>query len=351
MVCEIDCPTLDDAELEEFVGWCRGSSFYHRPQWIGVLESVYGHVACPIRVRRDGRTTGFLPLVHVAPRLGRRRLVCLPFSHSVGPLCGEAEDTEVLVEAASRMAGELNVGELLVKGPCGVAAFNTYEVATEYLITDVELSADPEVQWSALRASARRNVRKAQREGVTVVHHNDAWAYGVFAEIMTETRRRQGVPDYPVALFPEIRCKLGDKGAVGLYLAYVGGQPVAGAVVAYGQDTAIYLYAASRGRDEVLRARPNDLLMWHVLQEAARAGMSRFDFGITHQSNAGLRHFKEGWGGVSRGATHLDVVRGQGRGVGVSRTGPLARWVSRFLRNAPLPMYRMVSNLLMRRLA
>jgi CelD/BcsL family acetyltransferase involved in cellulose biosynthesis len=60
------------------------------------------------------------------------------------------------------------------------------------------------------------------------------------------------------------------------------------------QHTTTNKYGASN--PQALDCRPHEVLMHGAVQTAVEHGCRRFDFGICHKSNDGLRRYKTHWG-------------------------------------------------------
>ncbi len=54
------------------------------------------------------------------------------------------------------------------------------------------------------------------------------------------------------------------------------------------------------GREDALPFRPNDLLHWQAMHDAAAAGYRRYDLGEVEPGNDGLASFKAKWGTETR---------------------------------------------------
>jgi lipid II:glycine glycyltransferase (peptidoglycan interpeptide bridge formation enzyme) len=59
-------------------------------------------------------------------------------------------------------------------------------------------------------------------------------------------------------------------------------------------------YAFNGVLRDALPSRPNDLLQWHAMRQAAAAGYSWYDFGEVAEGNEGLAGFKAKWGTEAR---------------------------------------------------
>jgi lipid II:glycine glycyltransferase (peptidoglycan interpeptide bridge formation enzyme) len=167
---------------------------------------------------------------------------------------------------------------------------------TEAVLHTLALERDPEAMLRRFKRShVRRNIAKAEREGVTVEEARTASdVTHVFYGLHLQTRRRQGVPVQPRRLFDLIWRRLIEPGLGFCLLAYLNGAPIAGAVFLTWHKTVVYKFGASDPRH--WNARPNNLLFWEAISWGCDHGYETFDFGRTDFDGPGLRRFKLGWG-------------------------------------------------------
>jgi CelD/BcsL family acetyltransferase involved in cellulose biosynthesis len=164
-------------------------------------------------------------------------------------------------------------------------------------VLDLTAGAE-EVSAGFSRSQVRRNIRRAEREGVTVQAGTSDAHVRSFYKLHMRTRRRQGVPVQPRAFFRLLARRMLDEGLGEILLAYVGDTAVAGAVFLFWNGTTIYKFGASD--PAAWPHRPNHALFWTAIQRSCARGDSWFDFGRTDLDNTGLRTFKTSWGAVER---------------------------------------------------
>jgi CelD/BcsL family acetyltransferase involved in cellulose biosynthesis len=317
---------LDDPQWAAFVSSCPGAGPFHHPAWAHLLAGCYGLqpfalVACDT----GGAIEAGIPVLR---RLrGRRsRLLSLPFTDACPPLVRSEQ-------ARRRLAAELAlVGELELRGPLEGEGLVAHVRGVTHVL---DLEDDPESVRRHFRPQMRRNVTRAEREGV-VVRRGELRAdlVDTFYGLHLRTRQRQGVPVQPRRFFALLWDGLLERGLGTLLLAYSGTTPVAGAVFLSWNGAVTYKFGASDPAYWGLR--PNNLLFWEAIREGCGRGDRTLDFGRTELDNHGLREFKSGWGareeplvytfaGAARHAdAHGFVVRALGTAIRHSPT-----WVCR----------------------
>jgi CelD/BcsL family acetyltransferase involved in cellulose biosynthesis len=278
---------LDDPHWGAFVSSCPAAGPFHHPAWAQLLADCYGLRPFALVTSDPGGTIeAGVPVLEAPRRGGRSRLLSLPFTDACPPLVRSEP-------ARRRLAAELAlVGRLELRGPLeGAGLVPRIRGVTHVL----DLEHDPESVRRRFRPQMRRNVTRAEREGI-LVRHGEARAdlVDTFYALHLRTRRRQGVPVQPRRFFGLLWDGLIERGLGTLLLAYSGTTPVAGAVFLTWNRAVTYKFGASEPAYWGLR--PNNLLFWEAIREACDRGDRTLDFGRTELDNRGLREFKSGWG-------------------------------------------------------
>jgi Acetyltransferase (GNAT) domain len=221
------------------------------------------------------------------------------------------------------------------------------------------LPADPDdLRFGKSRNHARItwSVRKAQREGLRVRDADSEGDLRDWYRLYLDVNRWRGLPSRPYRLFLAAWQSLRPAGHLRLLLVH--GRPsgherlLAGAMLLMLGDTVFYAYNG-RLRD-ALSLRPNDLLQWQAMRDAAAAGYRWYDFGEVSDGNEGLAGFKAKWDTQARTLVryHAPPLPHPQAGYGGdgSRDGPawphdaaLAVW-----RRVPLPATALAGDLVYR---
>lgn len=148
----------------------------------------------------------------------------------------------------------------------------------------------------------RRNVRKADKEGV-VVSQGDADQLADFHRIYVATAERDGFTPRPLAYFQQMWAAMRGEDAdrIRLYLAHHDGDLLAATTWVRVNTRVWYSYGASSNVKRELR--PSNAIQWRMIQDAHAAGASVYDLrGISDTLDEndplfGLIRFKLGTGG------------------------------------------------------
>ncbi len=248
---------------------------------------MFGH-ECIYLVARDGasRIAGVLPLVRVRSRLFGHYLVSMPFLNYGGPL-GSDDAVRALVARAADIARRDGVSLLELRSrrelPLSLA------VSHRKITVLLDLPGTSAELWKRLPAKVRSQVRRPQKEGITVAFGPEQCApfFSIFAHHMREL----GTPTQSRRLFDAIAQQFGSE--VWFGCAYQGGVAVA-AGCAFRWDREIEMTWAS-SLSAYNRLSPNMLLYWSFMERAADDGAAVFNFGrCSPESNT--HRFKRQWG-------------------------------------------------------
>ena len=297
-----------DQRWDAFVLAAPGATVFHHSGWLAALETEYGQRALKLACEEpDGTLSGILPLMvtrglplGIGGASAGRRLSSLPRTPVAGPLGTSQAVLRALVEAAmarARAAGlrlQLKASTTLddvIPGLQGAPWRVSYVKA---------LPDDPD----RLRFGKSKNhtgimwaVRKAQREGLRVREAVTEADLRDWYRLYLDVSRWRGIPARPYRLFQAAWEQLRPGRFLRLLLVHrnESGRDVllAGSMLLMLGDTTFYAF---NGRlREALPLRPNDLLQWQAMRDAAAAGYRWYDLGEAEEGNEGLTRFKAKW--------------------------------------------------------
>jgi CelD/BcsL family acetyltransferase involved in cellulose biosynthesis len=321
----------DDARWVDFVNGHPDALPYHHPAWTRTICETYGFqaFALVLEAERDGMVAG-VPIVALGGRVRGRRWVALPFTDSLPPLSTAALGTDQLARLFTSAAQEANVRTMEIRAPLSPPGGHERVRGVEHVL---ELS-DADTLHAGFESQVRRNIRKAERAGLTVRVAQDAEELtAAYFDLHAETRRRLGVPTQPRRLFEAMWRNILEPGLGFALLAHHRGRPVAGAVFLEWNGRIVYKYGASAQRFWPLR--PNNLIFWTAIRRGCEHGARRLDFGRSDLDDEGLRAFKAGWGATEQPLVYTTIGHEPERG------GERASRVLRpVLRRAPIWMSR-----------
>jgi CelD/BcsL family acetyltransferase involved in cellulose biosynthesis len=302
----------------ELAGHAYASLFTSTP-WITALARTYGFVCQAVVIERGGRIEAALPFVRIADIRGER-VPCLPFSDFCDPLVTEPADWQALVEPLLDLGAPVSMRCLRNPLPVGDARFTRHGQA---LWHGVELRRPEETIWSSLKGSARQNVRKAGRHGVTVREGRSLADVELFHAMHCHVRKsKYRLLAQPLAFFEQLHAAFAPDDQIIVLLAERDGRPIGGILLLQWQDTLYYKFNASTDAAFC----PNDLLAWESLRLGRRRGLARLDFGLSDPAQSGLVRYKRKYATEEQ---PIDLVRFQPAVDADARGEATARLLSR----------------------
>jgi CelD/BcsL family acetyltransferase involved in cellulose biosynthesis len=279
----------------------RPSDVFHSPAWHQVLHDAYGfEPQGRLLLGEDGAPLAGWAACRVEDLRGPR-VVGLPFSDYGDPLVDDTAQWRCLTAGLGRDA-PVRTRCLRSTAPLEDDDFAVVGRARWH---GVDLTTAEEERWAALDPSARRAIRKAEREGVTVRAGSEATDVRAFFELHLQVRKRKyGMLAQPYRFFQAIHARFLAVGQGTLLLAEQGGQTLAGVLLLRWRDRLYYKFNASRADD--LGVRPNDLLMWHAIAYGRARGLTLLDLGLSDWDQEGLVRYKRKYAGEERTITFLE---------------------------------------------
>jgi CelD/BcsL family acetyltransferase involved in cellulose biosynthesis len=317
------------------------TAFFHTAAWAKVLRDAYGYKPFYLTITENGALAGLIPVMEIKSLLTGKRGVSLPFTDLCEPVAKDGETFTALLKEATAVGRRAGWKHLELRG--GKSYLQQEPASAEYLVHTLELNADEAKVEAKLKPTIRRNIRKAQKEGVTARLERSLEAMDTYYRLHCLTRQRHGLPPQPWSFFRKIYDYIISAGKGFVALAGYQNQWIAGAVYVLFRDQAIYKYGASDRSFQHLR--PNNLVMWEAIRWCCHNAVRTFSFGRTEPENEGLLQFKRGWGGVeSKLIYHRYDLRGHRFIADTSQSHKL----NGLFRRMPVPLLRISGRLLYR---
>jgi len=232
------------------------------------------------------------------------RLVSLPTFDTTGVVADDPEAQDLLIARALELASELGA-ELLLRqlepldaAPrarhCPTEAGGGSQVAAgrvgkDKVLIRVELPSDAGALWRSLKAKVRNQVRKPQKQGLSVDRGGEELLED-FYRVYSANMRDLGSPPHSRRFFRAVLEAFRDETTI--YVVRLEGRTVgAGFTMANGDRLEIPWASSLR------RYNPycvNHLMYWHILEDACQAGYRWFHFGRSTEGSGQYR-FKMQW--------------------------------------------------------
>jgi CelD/BcsL family acetyltransferase involved in cellulose biosynthesis len=264
------------------------SSAFHSPNWIRVLTATYGFpVQAYVITDTAGEPVAGLPFCRIEDIRGKR-LVALPFSDYCDPLVGEADHWRLLLDKL--LAEQV---PFLVRPLHNSVALTDERLAlvNKAKWHGIDLSPDLDTLWMNLHGSARRAIRKAEKNGIVVKAAESKEGLREFFELHLNVRKNKyRMLAQPYSFFENIWEQFIEKQNGLLLLARHRGEVIGGILFLEWKDEIYYKFNASA--PSYLAHRPNDLLLWNGIKYAKEKGFAHLDFGLSDWDQEGLVRYK-----------------------------------------------------------
>jgi CelD/BcsL family acetyltransferase involved in cellulose biosynthesis len=280
---------------DEFVAQQEEGTVFHGAAWARVLLETYNYQPrYYVLADASGGILAGVPLMLVKSMLTGRRLVGLPFSDLCPPLVRDGCDASPLLEAIQRDAQGDRLSYVEMRGPSPLPLLQRgFQEASCFTRHVIALDKSLEELEAGFHSSARRGMKKAVREGVSVHSATSPEALRRFYRLYVTTRRKHGVVPAPYRFFEKIQVHLLAAGSGCLLLAEWQDRLIAADLLLWDGRRLFYKFNVSD--PQFLEQRPNNLLMWEAIRLGRELGCSAFDLGRSEADNEGLHRFKSLW--------------------------------------------------------
>lgn len=282
-----------EAEIDRFVSAHPEGLIYYTPAFRRYLLGVAGG-ECHSRVcLEDGRLSGVMPVLIKDGPFGRV-LNSLPFFGSYGGVLSASGAAESALRAEyDRLAAGV-AAATWISHPFMDSPAPRHDLTDERIAQWTMLPADGALP-ETVESSARRNVQKAEAAGITV--RESAEALPFLEQTHRENMAAIGGRAKPEAFFSQLSVMTYGRDWR-LYVAEHGSEPIAALLTFEAATTVEYVMPVVR--ESARSLQPTALILATAMADAARRGMTRWNWGGTWLSQQGVYRFKKKWGASER---------------------------------------------------
>lgn len=266
----------------------RGSSLFSSPAWISAVAESYEFAPEAFVALDDrGEPTAGLAFCRIRDALGER-IVSFPFSDYCDPLVEDRPTWDQLVQRLSEAGCPITLRCLQNPLPPTDGRFSLVKAPRWHRI---DLRPGTEALWGGLDEGARRAIRKAQKNGVTIRFTDDEATLRTFFRMHLEVRKyKYRLLAQPYGFFENIWRRFIVPGHGTIAAALHDGQMVGAIFFVEFGDTLYYKFNASSRTH--LELRVNDLMLWASIQYAQGRGKAFMDLGLSDADQEGLIRYK-----------------------------------------------------------
>jgi hypothetical protein len=332
---------------DELLRSTSGHSFFHTSNWARVLQESYRFKPSFLSLIRDEKFEVLIPLMEADSVLTGKRGVSLPFSDYCEPIVSERIERKEVIDLLIGHAEKAGWKYVEIRG-AGDLFQDSIHGNDSYFRHTLNLLKDENAVYSNFKSNAKRNIKKAVKEGVFVQIDNSFSSLKEFYRLHCMTRREHGVPPQPFHFFRKIYDIIISNNDGFISLARYKDRVIAGAVFFHFGKNALYKYGASD--KAYLHLRPNNLVMWEAIRWYGREGYESVCFGRTERENAGLRQFKNLWG-TKETRIHYFRYDTAKKTFVFERTRGSESLTKRVLKRMPVPALRVIGEVFYRHMA
>jgi CelD/BcsL family acetyltransferase involved in cellulose biosynthesis len=263
------------------------SSIFHTPQWLRALTDTYQfELMATVKTDRSGQPVAGIPFALLNDQRGKR-IISLPFSDFTDALVHNAEEWDELLEPLLDQNCPIVLRQLHNIIPLQDKRF---ELTNRAKWHGIDLQPEVDELWQGLHHSARRAIRKSQRDGIQIrIAEKD--------ELHTFYDLHLGVRKYkyqllaqPYPFFENIWQNLVEAGHGLIFFAEYEGTVIGTLFFLCWGDTFTYKFSATK-QDELIH-RPTDIMLWEAMLYGKEHGFKTLDLGLSDWDQEGLLRFK-----------------------------------------------------------
>lgn len=324
----------ENAAWDAFVDAHPDASFFHLAGFAGIFAETLRQRPHYLIARRGREIMGVLPLVEMRSPLSGRTLVSTPFLVEGGPLASEESAREALLEAAERLAAELDVRWIELR--CAAPERPGWQSGGDlYHRFTIVLDPDPERTFASFRRKRRAAIRKGRSLGLTTSLRDDL---DTFYELLARSWHRLGTPILPRSYFRALKATFSDR--MDMLFVEAESEPVSAVLTFYFRDRALPYYAGATPKARELCAADvmYDALMRHA---TLVRGCRIFDFGRS-RVGTGAYDFKRNWGLASEPLHYSYKLRKVAGVPAINPSNPRLRLFIEAWKRLPFPLTKLI---------
>ncbi len=314
----------DLAEYKQLIDRSSDSMIYHRPEYISTIRAI--SQPCTLHLigaRRNGKLVASMALLEKAAA-GITIINSLPYFGSHGDIIiADGEDRQEISRTVAHFlrqdsvfqaASAINIVAHPLRSSIETVAADLSLAAWDERIGQISRLPDEREADAALamllagcHQKTRNLVRKGLRQGFTINASDSAEDWNAMIRHHRAGMERIGGRAKTTAEFDAIRANIPHDRMRQLFVARKNGKFAGALLNLYHKDWVEYFtpVAVEEFRsDQVLSA-----LIAHAMVSACGAGLRYWNWGGTWTSQAGVYHFKKGWGAIDHRYRYYGIAR------------------------------------------
>lgn len=281
-------------QWDDFVLSHPNGTPFHLSFWLKTIHDTFAYEPLlHVLKGNEGRLSGVFPCFKVKSFLTGSRIVSLPFSDYGGPILGNENQVNKLINfILNAFKKPLKYIEIRGSMPKETHFVSYNYFKRHFLFLGQNLDR---IKSNFNKRTILYSVRKALNKGIQIKKENSPAGIEEFYRMYKLTRRKHGVPQQSKLFFDNLYRHVVLKRRAFILLALKGSKSIAASIFLVSDKTIHYKYNVS-DPDYMKQFSPNHLLTFSAITDGYRNGYKYFDFGRTDQGNKGLMRYKEMWG-------------------------------------------------------
>ncbi len=290
----------------------EGALFYYSIKYKNFLKDLLNCEENYLTALAEGEIVGILPLMYVDGKFGRV-YNSLPFYGSNGGVIADSSEVfDALLESYNNQISEENAASsTVIANPLIEQDYSRirYDLTDERIGQFTSLKvANPEKELLArFDASARRNVKKATKSGITVEIDNSQVNF--LREVHTENMAAMQGNAKSSAFFELFTRYFSPGEDYNIYLATMEGKSIAALLVFYFNKTVEYFIPVTLIDYRTLQ--PAALIIYRAMVDASQKGFLLWNWGGTWPTQDGVYRFKNKWSTINKNYTYYVKINNQ----------------------------------------
>lgn len=283
---------IEDSEALQFL-LENSSCFFNREEWFQVLQEGFKGPVVTYCLEKEGKIYLVLPGMIFNFGIVKMFYSNVPYGGFVGDF-KLIPPSLVLFEKSLRKDGIhlIRIGTNFINEFPDLDGYRQ-EMAFTHLL-DLR-GVDEEQLWKGYKKRVRRDIRKAEKSGISIHEATNPEEIDVLYDLYSETmRRNEAFNIWTKKMLHAIGRDLVQQGEAKILLAKLHDKVLAGVILLFSLDTTYYFFAASA--QKYLSLCPNDLLVHHGICLTIQKGRRYYDLMTSQKEDVALMNFKEKWG-------------------------------------------------------
>jgi len=262
-------------------------NFYNSTNWIKTIEKSYDLKPFIIALINDKKILNAIPFFLIKSNFFGRKLISMPYGDYGGFI--SVSKIDWVLKKLEDIAKENNLDYIEIREP--ELKLESFETKVTYYNFVLGLKRPLDDIWKSFDKKVRNSVRKAEKSHVKVVEGSGR-DLEEFYRLYLNTMKKLGSPPHSFDFFNNV-FKFCSKN-VKLLFAEHDDKKIAASIF-FLHKKKIY-YWKNVSKEEYLHLRPNDLILYKMIEWGQKKKFESLDFGRARMHTGGFL-FKKRWGG------------------------------------------------------